>query len=81
MARCKYCGALIVWIDTPNGKHMPCDSDLVAYKRSDHAKGRVVTKNGEVLAARVGVNIGIADGIGYEPHWTHCKGARQQLEL
>lgn len=25
MSKCRACGADIVWIETPNGKRMPCD--------------------------------------------------------
>lgn len=72
MARCKYCGQEIIWIRTPDGKQMPCDPGLVAYKRREKAKGRIVTKNGEVVAAMFGINIGSADGVGYEPQ--HING-------
>ena len=80
MARCKYCGKEIVWIQTPAGKKMPCDPGLLAYKRRPRARDRVVTSKGEVLAAHIGVNLGVADGLGYEPHWAHCKGARQEMQ-
>ena len=59
---------------------MPCDTGLVAYKRNARAKGRIVTKNGQVVPAVIGVNIGSADGVGYEPHWAHCKGTRKDLQ-
>lgn len=29
MSYCKKCGAEIVWIKTPAGKHMPCDVGIV----------------------------------------------------
>ena len=80
MARCKYCGQEILWIRTPEGKQMPCDTGLLAYKRRLKAKGRIVTKNGEVVPAVIGVNIGSADGLGYEPHWARCKGARRERQ-
>lgn len=80
MARCKYCGQEILWIRTPEGKQMPCDPGLVAYKRREKAKGRIVTKNGEVVAAMIGINISSADGLGYEPHWARCKGTKKDMQ-
>lgn len=80
MARCKYCGAEILWIRTPGGAQMPCDMGLVAYKRRPKAKGRIVTKNGEVVPALIGMSPGGADGFGYEPHWPRCKGTKKEMQ-
>lgn len=43
MAKCKGCGADIVWIKTANGKNMPCDE----------AKTTIVTESGETLVGHI----------------------------
>ncbi|WP_420768732.1 hypothetical protein ACNR9V_03105 [Parageobacillus thermoglucosidasius] len=43
MAKCKGCGAEIVWIKTPNGKAMPCDPE----------KKVLVSDEGEIVSGRV----------------------------
>lgn len=79
MTYCKYCGAPIVWIKTPAGKSMPCDAALVAYKQREGAHGRVVLKNGEVIAAITGMGVKEADGLAYVPHWGWCWGAKREM--
>lgn len=43
MAKCKGCGRPIVWVNTKNGRAMPCDD----------VKQTVVTDDGEVVSGRV----------------------------
>ena len=43
IVKCKSCGAPIVWIETVNGKAMPCDAEAVEYQ--ENRKGN--TKRGE----------------------------------
>ncbi len=43
MAKCKGCGAEIVWIKTANGKNMPCNAE----------KATIVTEAGEVVAGYI----------------------------
>lgn len=77
MARCKACGAEIVWIDTPAGKKIPCDVKLVAYWERKGAPGKVVTPNGEVLSADFKGKLDKVTGIGCVPHWATCPAADQ----
>lgn len=39
MAKCKGCGAEIIWLETKNGKAMPCDEK----------KQTIITENGETV--------------------------------
>ena len=72
---CRGCGAPIVWIPTPGGKSMPCDAEPVQYRERKGAKGKVVTPNGEVLSADVGVAPEEATGVGYISHFATCPAA------
>ena len=70
MAKCKGCGAPIIWI----GK-MPCDPEQVIYWQKAGAKGRIVTPNGEVINCEFSGRQNDATGIGYIPHWATCPDA------
>lgn len=50
MARCKSCGADIVWITTRSGKPMPCDVGLIPFWAKVKAKEKVVTDSGDVVS-------------------------------
>lgn len=76
MARCKACGAEIVWIATPR-KRMPCDAEPVTYWERKGAPGKVVTPNGILLSADFDGEPQSATGIGYVPHWATCPAADQ----
>ena len=72
MAKCKGCGAPIIWI----GK-MPCDPKQVVYWQRPRAKGKIVTPNGEVISCEFTGEQNAATGIGYIPHWATCPEASQ----
>jgi hypothetical protein len=75
MAKCKGCGAEIIFIKTPGGKSMPCDAQEVIYWANRAAKGKVVTPNGEVISCDFEGDIDKATGMGYIPHWVTCPAA------
>lgn len=77
MAKCKGCGAQIVWIGTPGGKSIPCDPEQVMYWEKAKAKGKVVTPNGEVLSCEFSGDPNKATGLGYVSHWSTCPKAGQ----
>lgn len=77
MARCKFCGANIIWIPTVAGKNMPCDPEGVVYWERKGAVEKVVTPNGEVLSAELTGNTDKATGMGYIPHFATCTRGRQ----
>lgn len=75
MAKCKGCGAPIVWIKTPGGKSTPCDPDLIPYWERAGAKGKVVTPNGEVISCEFDGDLQKATGLGFVSHWSTCPQA------
>lgn len=75
MARCKACGASIVWIATQAGKNMPCDAEQVTYWKDAKGKNTIITPNGETVRANLSGEIQLATGIGYIPHWATCPQA------
>lgn len=77
MAKCKYCGAEIIWVKTTAGKMMPCDPGMVEYIVATTANERIVTPNGEVVTCIIcetKAQQEVADGTGYVPHWHTCPG-------
>ena len=77
MAKCKSCGADIVWIETTNGKAMPCDAEPVPYWTVGimDKKDRIMTLDGEIRACTLVTQRTPATGTGYKPHWANCTGA------
>ena len=75
MAKCKSCGADIIWIKTLAGKAMPCDAEAVAYWKDTKGKATVITPNGETVKATLEVQRMQATGKGYIPHWATCPKA------
>ncbi len=72
MAKCKSCGAEIIWVKTAGGNRMPCDPDLIVYWERSGATGKIVTPNGSVLSCDFDGDPQTATGIGYVPHWATC---------
>lgn len=72
--QCKACGALIVFVRTPNGKAMPCDAAKVYYKE-DGGRDLVVTDAGQLRGGTITSDCKSADGFAYRPHWASCLGA------
>lgn len=77
MAKCKGCGQEIIWIMSPSGKAIPCDPEPVNYWRRLKAKGKAVTRNGEVVSCDFEGDLAKCTGIGYVPHWATCPAAGQ----
>lgn len=77
MAKCKGCGADIVWIKTPGGKSMPCDSAQLTYWKNSHGSDIIVTPNGEVFRANLTGDLAQATGIGYRSHFATCPAANK----
>ena len=77
MAKCKGCGAHIIFIGTPEGSSIPCDPEPVLYWSRPRAKDRIVTPNGLVQSCDLEGDPKLATGIGYTPHWATCPKAGQ----
>ena len=71
-AKCRSCGASIIWIQTPRGKAMPCDDSPVYYKEAEKGKDKVVLLNGETVSCNIVKDHWDATGFGYKPHWSTC---------
>lgn len=77
MAKCKSCGAEIIWIKMASGKMMPCDAKPVSYQTAvPGTKGTLtlVTPDGRVAS---GVFNPDSDKIGYTSHFATCPNANQ----
>ena len=75
MAKCKGCGAEIIWVKTASGKAMPCDPELVTYKQRTLGQMKIVTPNGEVLSGDPEADPVQATGLGYISHFATCPAA------
>jgi hypothetical protein len=91
MARCKTCGAEIIFIKTPSGRYMPCNPAKCEYVRNDATgKATIITLTGETVRAdcppqipQIKPNDTISDitithiEAGYVPHWATCPTASE----
>lgn len=75
MAKCRGCGANIVFIKLSTGKSTPCNANMVLYKEDPHGVERVITPNGENIRCTLDATIKNASGYGYKPHWGDCPAA------
>jgi len=76
--KCKACGATIIWVETQNGRKMPCNAAPVTYQANRRGKDLIVTPNGEVLKGTVvskDDSFLIVDGYGYISHYATCPNA------
>ena len=74
MARCKSCGAEIIFIKTRiGGKPMPCDAKQVDYWEGKGDK--VMTPRGEVINCTLKPQRQPAAGFGYVSHFATCPAA------
>lgn len=75
-ARCRGCGAEIVWIRMPSGKSMPCDAEPRYFiERPKTGSKKIVTANGEAFFCEYTDDPNAATGVGYVPHWGTCPAA------
>lgn len=70
--KCKKCGKRIKFVQTVNGKSMPCDPVLIPY-RADGGKDRIVTHTGKVISGTFEHGDGEFDGYGYISHFATCE--------
>lgn len=72
MAKCKSCGAPIIWVGMQSGKSMPCDAQQVVYWQSKTGESTIITPNGETIKATIEAQRTPATGVGFIPHWATC---------
>lgn len=83
IVKCKSCGAPIVWIETVNGKAMPCDAEAVEYQENRKGKSQIVTEDGKVVRGDLVKNAPdtllpkVVDGTGYISHFATCPYANE----
>ena len=73
---CYGCGRQILWVKTRTGKNMPCNAQLVNYKRDPGGKEKIVTPSGDVVSGTTVSNPVEADGVGYISHFATCPMAK-----
>lgn len=75
MSKCKSCGAHIIWIQTREGKMMPCDPKPIHYK-ANHYGGSLslVTPDGKVERGDICIE---SEKVGYTSHFATCPDASQ----
>ncbi len=76
MAKCRSCGAEIVWVLMKSGNSMPCDPALVPFWAKFHGKGKVVTQEGDVVSCEFEGPLDDMTNVGYIPHWATCPFSR-----
>lgn len=73
MAKCKACGADIIWIKTASGKNMPVNAQKIPYKRDfTNGKLNLVCPDGRVVKADLDLE---SDEYGHESHFATCPAA------
>ncbi len=73
---CFGCGRQILWIKTRAGKNMPCNANLINYKRVPGGKEKIVTPAGDVVSGIIVGNPAEAEGAGYISHFATCPMAK-----
>lgn len=78
-AKCKACGADIVFIPTKAGRVMPCDAQRIPYrdawgKRADGGTLKLITEDGMLTYGTLDFE---SDKIGYQSHFATCPAADQ----
>ena len=72
MARCKACGAEIVWIRLTSGKMHPCDAEQVSY-RVGAGPDRIVTPEGRIVPGTIITDKSDKSLVrGYSSHFATC---------
>ena len=61
-ARCKKCGAPIIWIKTPKGKWIHCNEGLHEYRADDDGPQVLINDSGKAIRCRL-TFLGKADGL------------------
>lgn len=75
MAKCKGCGADIIWIKMPTGKAMPCDPEKVPYKNTFPAgELTLITPEGKIAKGELDLN---SETYGYVSHFATCPVANK----
>jgi len=75
MAKCKGCGADIIWIKMKTGKAMPCDPEKVPFNNTWPAGGlTLITPEGKIAKGEMDLS---SDTYGYVSHFATCPVANK----
>ena len=72
MAKCRSCGAEIVWMQMRSGASMPCDPALVPFWAKLKGKGKIVTQDGDLVSCEFEGPMDDMTNVGRIPHWATC---------
>lgn len=72
MAKCKACGARIMWIPTEKGGMMPCDPKPIPYKEDQAGNLTLITSEGKVIKAKADAT---SESKGFVSHFATCPEA------
>ena len=72
MAKCKACGANIIWLQLKSGKIEPCDPQRIPYKTDPEGKLVLVTPEGKIARGNIDLD---SDSFGYQSHFATCPAA------
>ena len=70
---CRDCGQMIIFIKTPKGKNMPCETPGVHYTPHETAKTLIADFDGNLRRGYVIDDPVDGSLYGYIPHWGNCK--------
>ena len=69
MAKCRECGADIIFIGTSRGTLIPCDAKPVKFDESERGPSKVVRGNGKVVSGFISPT---GSEVGYISHFSTC---------
>ena len=73
MAKCKACGADLIWIKLKTGKSAPCNAQKIPYKVNlKDGAYRLILPDGRVTRGDLDIE---SNDYGYESHFSTCPAA------
>jgi len=70
---CKDCKSQIIFIQTENGRYMPCDVNMVPYKANPDGPSQVLTRGGKLIRCDLIGQTEPCEAFGYVPHFKTCR--------
>lgn len=74
MAECKACGAEIIFISTPNGRYMPCETKRIPCRINPLGRFTLIMPGGETVKADL---LKESNLYGYQSHFVTCPAANK----
>lgn len=71
-ARCRTCGAEIIWKKTAGGKNMPCEAYPIEVIPNPRSKFKALDRYGKLISCDKTQESGPTSEIAWEPHWGNC---------